>query len=144
MPTAPTHQPAHPTATRHLPAIGLRALHDLYHQRYLDYAHLLLGPADADLAVRASFEYLAEHWPDILGAANPAECVWQAVRQRVHLLAGPKPLRPVAHLEPALQDTVLLHLALGLPAQEVAAMTGTETAHILACLRSLGTRAEDS
>ncbi|WP_459651457.1 hypothetical protein [Kitasatospora sp. Ki12] len=130
--------------THRLPEIGLRALYELYHQRYLDYAHLLLGPTDAHLALRASFEYLAESWSDILGAANPAERIWQAVRQRIHLLAGPRPLQPVAHLEPALQDAVLLHLALGFPIPDVAAMTGAEPAHVRAWLRSLGAPAKES
>ncbi|MFJ9461614.1 hypothetical protein ACIRST_41905 [Kitasatospora sp. NPDC101447] len=141
MPTAPTHQPGHPAATHRLTEIGLRALYELHHQRYLDYAHLLLGPTDAHLALRASFEYLTESRSDILGTANPAEHIWQAVRQRIHLLAGPRPLQPVAHLKPALQDAVLLHLALGYPVTDVAAMTGTEPAHVHARLRTLGAQA---
>ncbi|MFJ6385103.1 sigma factor-like helix-turn-helix DNA-binding protein [Kitasatospora sp. NPDC092039] len=119
------------------PALGLWALHDLHLRHYLDYAALLLPPADAPLAVRAAFEELGGHWLDALSTASPAACAWQAVRRRVCTLAGPGPLDPVAHLTATQQDVLLLHLVLDLSATEVAALTGTEPAAVHVQLRSL-------
>ncbi|MEU3569415.1 sigma factor-like helix-turn-helix DNA-binding protein [Kitasatospora sp. NPDC036755] len=118
-------------------AAPLRALHDLHLRRYLDYAELLLPPADASLAVRAAFEDLGTRWLDALATASPAACAWQAVRHRVCALAGPRPLGPVAHLTAAQQDVLLLHLVLDLSAPEIAALTGTEPGAVHVQLRSL-------
>ncbi|WP_371493643.1 hypothetical protein OG871_01240 [Kitasatospora sp. NBC_00374] len=73
----------------------------------------------------------------MLAAASPAACAWQSLRSRVCALAGPRPLRPVAHLTAPRQDVLLLHLVLGLPPAVVAALTGTEPAAVHARLRSL-------
>ncbi|WP_030055213.1 hypothetical protein [Streptomyces novaecaesareae] len=135
MPTRPARR--HPPACTPFP--GLDALLALNHDHYRDYADLLLGPADADLALRAASEYLAQTWQAILGTESPAACAWHAVRQRVHLLAGPGPLRPVEHLVPHLQDIVLLHLALGLAPEQVAFLTGTRPADVHTRIRALGT-----
>ncbi|RKT20170.1 hypothetical protein BX285_4651 [Streptomyces sp. 1114.5] len=133
MPTPP-HRPAAPGAD-----LGLWALHDLHLRHYLDYAALLLPPADAPLAVRDAFEELGGHWLDALATASPAACAWQAVRRRVRTLAGPQPFGPVAHLTAPQQDVLLLHLVLDLSAAQVAALTGTEPATVHVQLRSLAT-----
>ncbi|MFJ2191552.1 hypothetical protein ACIOJE_27085 [Kitasatospora sp. NPDC087861] len=130
-----------PNPTR---ATGLHALYSLHRDHYRAYAHLLLGTADADLALLATYDHLADAWPEIIAAANPQEHAWQALRQRVHLLAGPKPLRPVAHLDPRLQDVLLLHHVLGLPADDIATLTGSETADINARLRQLSVASDCS
>ncbi|MFJ6621343.1 sigma factor-like helix-turn-helix DNA-binding protein [Kitasatospora sp. NPDC091335] len=131
MPTPP-RRPADPG-----PALGLRALRDLHQRHYLDYAELLLPPADARLAVHDAFEELGGHWLDALSTASPTACAWQAVRRRVRTLAGPRPFGPVAHLTATQQDVLLLHLVLDLPAAEIAALTGTEPAAVHVQLRSL-------
>ncbi|MEV7780851.1 sigma factor-like helix-turn-helix DNA-binding protein [Kitasatospora sp. NPDC088351] len=133
MPASPrTRTTAHPG-----PHLGLWALHDLHLHNYLRYAALLLTPADAGRAVHDAFDELAGRWPDVLAAASPAACAWQAVRRHVRTLAGPRPLHPVAHLTDPQQDVLLLHLVLGLPQSEVAAVTGTEPAAVHVQIRSL-------
>ncbi|MFD7904088.1 hypothetical protein ACFV4G_17790 [Kitasatospora sp. NPDC059747] len=119
------------------PALGLWALHDLHRRHYLAYAALLLSPAEAQLAVQGAFEDLAGRWLEALATASPAACAWQAVRDRVCTLAGPRTLGPVAHLTAPQQDVLLLHLALDLPADRIAALTGTEPAAVHVRLRSL-------
>ncbi|MFE4974322.1 sigma factor-like helix-turn-helix DNA-binding protein [Kitasatospora sp. NPDC056651] len=131
MPTPPHHPPVP------APALGLWALHDLHRRHYLDYAALLLPPADAPRAVRDAFEELGGHWLDALATASPTACAWQAVSHRVRALAGPRPFHSVAHLTAAQQDVLLLHLVLDLSAAEVAALTGTEPAAVHVQLRSL-------
>ncbi|WP_189924287.1 sigma factor-like helix-turn-helix DNA-binding protein [Kitasatospora xanthocidica] len=128
----PRREPAAPG-----PALGLRALHDLHLRHYLDYAALLLPPADAPLAVRDAFEDLSRHWLDALATTSPAACAWQAVRRRVRALAGPRPFGPVAHLTATQQDVLLLHLVLHLSAADIAALIGTEPAAVHVQLRAL-------
>ncbi|WP_030242684.1 hypothetical protein [Streptomyces sp. NRRL S-350] len=132
MPTPPRRHPAAPG-----PTLGLWALHDLHLRHYLDYAALLLPPADAPRAVHDAFEELSGHWLDALATTSPAACAWQAVRRRVRTLAGPGPFGPVAHLTAAQQDVLLLHLVLDLSAAQVAALIGTEPAAVHVQLRSL-------
>ncbi|MER8184902.1 hypothetical protein [Kitasatospora sp. NPDC094015] len=121
------------------PQLDLWALHDLHRENYLRYAALLLTPDDASRVVREAFHELAGHWHDVLAAASPAACAWQALRRRVCALAGPRPLGPVAHLTAPQQDVLLLHLVLDLPPVAVAAVTGTEPATVHVHLRSLAT-----
>ncbi|MGW4896310.1 hypothetical protein ACWEQL_29260 [Kitasatospora sp. NPDC004240] len=140
MPTTPPAlsaplRPRRPGAAFRDPA--LRALHDLHHDGYLRYAHLLLPAADAHRAVAAAFDDLAASWPRVLAARSPAACAWQTVRRRVGELAGAGPLRPVAHLSGPQQDVLVLHLVLDLPQTAVAALTGTDPASVHAHLRAL-------
>ncbi|MFF7995674.1 sigma factor-like helix-turn-helix DNA-binding protein [Kitasatospora xanthocidica] len=128
----PRREPAAPG-----PALGLRALHDLHLRHYLDYAALLLPPADAPLAVRDAFEDLSGHWLDALATTSPAACAWQAVRRRVRALAGPRAFDPVAHLTATQQDVLLLHLVLDLSAADIAALIGAEPAAVHVQLRAL-------
>ncbi|MFF2549111.1 hypothetical protein ACFVUY_42020 [Kitasatospora sp. NPDC058063] len=133
MPTTPPKPTASPAGQRRPHhALGLQALYDLHQHRYRDYADLLLAPTDADLALRATQDYLTSEWAHAVGTANPRAFAWQALRHRVCLLAGPGPLRPLAHLTPRQQDIVLLHHALALRAEEVANLTGTEAAAVYA------------
>ncbi|MFB7616845.1 hypothetical protein [Kitasatospora sp. NPDC056181] len=132
MPATPPRASTSTTEPRPDHTLGLQALYDIHRHRYLDYANLLLAPADAQLALRAAHGYLADEWPHLLGTANPAAHAWQAFRHRVCLLASPGSLRPVAHLGSRQQDIVLLHFALSVPAEEIAALTGTEAAAVRA------------
>ncbi|MQS12058.1 hypothetical protein F7Q99_07045 [Streptomyces kaniharaensis] len=135
------HRPQRTGAAFLDPDFGLRALHDLNHDRYLRYAALLLPAAEAYQAIKAAYDELAERWPRVLAARSPAACAWQTVRRRVCALAGPHPLGSVSHLSETQQDVLVLHLVLDLPKAEVAALTGTDPATVHAHLRSLGSAA---
>ncbi|MFJ6140509.1 sigma factor-like helix-turn-helix DNA-binding protein [Kitasatospora sp. NPDC092286] len=125
---------------RRSPALDLIALRDLHHDGYLRYAALLLPSAVAPLTIHDAFEDLARCWREVLSTASPTACAWQAVRQRVCTVAGPRLLGPVSHLTAPEQDVLLLHLVLRLPQAEVAALTGTDPAAVHVRLRSLARR----
>ncbi|MFD9061408.1 sigma factor-like helix-turn-helix DNA-binding protein [Kitasatospora purpeofusca] len=121
-------------------ALELHALHELHRERYLQYAALLLSPAEAPLAVNQAFADLADLWQDVLATESPAAHAWQAVRSRVRALAGPHPLPPVAHLTAQQQDVFLLRVVLDLPEDAVAQVTGTAAAAVRVQVRSLAMR----
>ncbi|WP_344558040.1 hypothetical protein [Kitasatospora saccharophila] len=128
MPTRPARPPRR---------LDLTALYDLHYHHYLRYAELLLRRADARHAVDDAFDTLAETWQQILSTSSPAACAWQAVRDRVRALADPARLRPTAHLDPKLQDALLLHTVLNLSAGVIADLTGVEAANVHVHLRAL-------
>ncbi|MGA5823497.1 hypothetical protein ACPC54_37240 [Kitasatospora sp. NPDC094028] len=139
MPTTPPDfapETVSPAGPPHHHTLGPHALFDLHHHRYHAYADLLLAPDDAHLALRATRGYLEDEWAQA-ARANPAAFAWQALRHRVCLLAGPGPLRPLVHLGPRQQDIVLLHHALAMRAQEIAAVMGTEAAAVHAEILAL-------
>ncbi|MFJ9447123.1 hypothetical protein ACIRRH_35535 [Kitasatospora sp. NPDC101235] len=138
MPASPPDL-SHPITSLTHHTLDLDALYSRNHHRYRDYADLLLTPTDTHLALRATRDYLADEWAHAI-STNPAAFAWDALRRRVHLLAGPGPLRPVAHLAAPEQDVLLLHLVLGMPEAEVAALTGADPAVVHVRLRTLARR----
>ena len=119
---------------------GYAGFHQLYRDRYLQYAHLRVGGA-ATAAVEATFGQLAPQWSVVLGSGTrPAAYSWGLLGRCVAAVCTDGPgaadatggLYGVLTAEQA--DAVLLHYRLGMTLTEAADLMGVDPSALAALL----------
>lgn len=102
------------------------AFYDLLRPSYYAYAETCLAPEEAQVAVSHLFDLVAAHWTTIVSEPCPTAWAWNRHTRSVARRSG-------RTLTPA-QDVSLLHDRLLLTTDQIATITGAETATITALL----------
>ncbi|WP_052286679.1 sigma-70 region 4 domain-containing protein [Streptomyces sp. 769] len=120
--------------------LAYTAFRQLHHDIYLRYASVRTEDWNrANQCVDAVFEELSTGWPAALRSNCPAARAWFLLRQEAAVRARCRPgqtWRIHCLLEESQADVVLLHIRLGLPVAEVAALMGVDDCAVRALLRA--------
>ncbi|MBZ2410774.1 hypothetical protein HX747_30590 [Streptomyces sp. L06] len=105
---------------------GFYAFYDLHRPVYHAYATAHLPPEEAQIAVGMTFAVVVENWTSVVTERHPARWAWSHHTRTVARRCG--------HTPTAIEVTRLLHDDLHMTIDQIATVTGTDRAAVLAHL----------
>ncbi|MEE1735154.1 hypothetical protein PUR49_01130 [Streptomyces sp. BE147] len=102
------------------------AFYDLHRPAYHAYAAAHLSPEEARIAVSHLFDLIAGNWTSIASERDPSAWAWEQHTRTIARRSGRTPT--------AAENTSLLYDQLLLSIDQIATVTGTETATVTALL----------